>query len=541
GALGRPGARPGRAGRRRRVPPAEVELTPDPAARAARALDAAHATHAAGGSETALELLAVAAAGPLDAVQETRGELLRARITYHTARGGHEIPRRLVEAARTLVRSDVALARDTFLEAFDAALVNGDGEAARVAASAAAAPGATAPARPADLLLDGLVTTFATGNEAGTPPLRLALEAFRDGADGAVLREGRDDRWLWLAGRLAVGVLDADLAHALGSRHLRMARALGSLETLPAALSLLSTVAILRGELALAGELTEEATAIAEATGAVPLRHGLVMLAAWRGDCEGTTRLTDVTLGDPPNPPSGGEVGMARYALAVVHNGLGNWADAQAGAERASRVDEPAVVSVALPELVEAAVRAGHPDVAAQALERFDARARACGTPWALGLAARCRAVTSTGPAAEGHHRDAIDRLGASRMAADAARAHLVYGEWLRREGRRRDAREQLRTAHGLLSDMGAAAFAGRAARELRATGEHPRERTAQPADALTAHEAHIARLVATGATSREVASQLFLSPRTVEAHLRSIFRELGITSRRQLRELRLP
>ncbi|MBC8091681.1 MAG: helix-turn-helix transcriptional regulator, partial [Pseudonocardia sp.] len=145
------------------------------------------------------------------------------------------------------------------------------------------------------------------------------------------------------------------------------------------------------------------------------------------------------------------------------------------------------------------------------------------------------------GPAAEEHYRDAIEQLDASRMAADTARAHLGYGEWLRREGSRREAREQLRTARGLLSDMGAEAFAERAARELRATGENPRERTAQPTDALTAHEAHIARLVATGATSREVASQLFLSPRTIEAHLRSIFRKLGITSRRQLRELRLP
>ena len=161
--------------------------------------------------------------------------------------------------------------------------------------------------------------------------------------------------------------------------------------------------------------------------------------------------------------------------------------------------------------------------------------------PRGLGLAARSRALVSTGPAAEEHYREAIERLRDCRMATHLARAHLVYGEWLRREGRRQGARQQLRAAHQLLSDMGAEAFAARAARELRATGEHPRSRSAQPSDALTAQELTIARLVATGATSREVGAQLFLSPRTIEAHLRSIFRKLSITSRRQLRELRLP
>jgi DNA-binding CsgD family transcriptional regulator len=174
-------------------------------------------------------------------------------------------------------------------------------------------------------------------------------------------------------------------------------------------------------------------------------------------------------------------------------------------------------------------------------MELLRSRARASGTQWALGLAARSRALTSTGPAAEEHYREAIERLGQCRMATHLARAHLVYGEWLRREGRRQDAREQLRTAHQQLSDIGAEAFAERAARELRAIGEHPRKRTTQPADALTTHELHIARLVATGATSREIGTQLFLSPRTIEAHLRSIFRKLDITSRRHLREFQLP
>jgi hypothetical protein len=188
---------------------------------------------------------------------------------------------------------------------------------------------------------------------------------------------------------------------------------------------------------------------------------------------------------------------MAQYAMAVLHNGLGNYTDARAAAERACETDEPAIVSMGLSELVEAAVRAGQPDVAAHAVAQLDARALACNTSWARGLAARSRALASTS-IAEDDYREAIAQLGRSRMTGETARAHLVYGEWLRREGRRQDARDQLRTAHALLSDMGAEAFADRAARELRANGEHPRTRAARPTDALTAHEAQIARLVAT-------------------------------------------
>jgi DNA-binding CsgD family transcriptional regulator len=502
-------------------------------------LAAAHAKHSAGASETALELLAFASTKGLDTLHSTRLELLRARITFHTARGS-KVPGMLVDAAGTLTPLDAALARDTYLDAIDAALINGGDEAVPVAEAALAAPASAVPPRPSDLLLDALVTTFTAGFAAGAPAMRVAVEAFRDEADRALMLGGRSERWLWLAERTAVGVFDDELALALPSRHVQLARQTGALEMLPAALNMLSTVLILTGELARAGELAVESTAIAEATGAVPLRHGLIMLAAWRGDGDGALRLGDIVLSDPANSDGAGEVAMAQYAMAVLHNGLGNYPDAQEAARRACGTDELAIVSIGLSELIEAAVRAGHPDTAVEALERFGSRAAASGTSWALGLAARCRALTSAGSVAEENYREAIERLGRSRMTGETARAHLVYGEWLRREGRRREARDQLRTAHRLLSDMGAEAFAERAARELRATGEHARKRGTQPADALTAHEAHIARLVATGATSREVAAELFLSPRTVEAHLRSIFRKLGITSRRQLRDLQL-
>jgi DNA-binding CsgD family transcriptional regulator len=295
------------------------------------------------------------------------------------------------------------------------------------------------------------------------------------------------------------------------------------------------------GDLAHADELVTEATVITQATGGVPLHHGRVILNAWRGDQAETTALTAIIASDGTYPDEGTEVSLARYAMAVLHNGLGNYSVAQEAAAKACRSDEPSISSASLPELIEASVRAGEPERAALALEQFTSLADACGTSWALGLAARSRALTSTGPDTEEQHREAIERLGKSRMAGDAARAHLVYGEWLRREGRRKDARKRLRTAHELLSELGLEAFAERAARELRATGEHPRKRSTQPAHALTTHELHIARLVATGATSREIAAQLFLSPRTIEAHLRNIFRKLGITSRRQLKDLTLP
>jgi DNA-binding CsgD family transcriptional regulator len=232
---------------------------------------------------------------------------------------------------------------------------------------------------------------------------------------------------------------------------------------------------------------------------------------------------------------------VAQNAQAVLQNGLGNYRAALDAAERAGGADELSIATHSLLEIVEAATRTDEPGRAAAAVEQLSAWATASGTEWALGLAARSRALTSAGPEAEAHYREGIERLSQCRMVVYLARTHLVYGEWLRREGRRQDARDQLRTAHRMLSDMGAKAFAERAARELRATGESPRRRTAQSTDELTLQELHIARLVATGATSREVASQLFLSPRTIEAHLRSIFRKLGITSRRQLRELPLP
>ncbi|MGV0095540.1 BREX system ATP-binding domain-containing protein [Streptomyces californicus] len=517
-----------------------AELTPEPAVRAERALEAAHAKHEAGASET-LELLTVAAAGPLDAVAQARLELLHARIAFHGARGG-EGPRMLLDAAKSLAPLDPALSRETYLDALDAAIVTGDrgpgGGVRTVADAARAAPPPPESPRPVDLLLDGLVTTFTQGYAAGVPGLRQALDAFnRHERDDHAVNNGDDRRWLWLAGRTAMSLFDDQMVQALAARHVRLVREAGALATLPAALLVQSVMLVLSGDFSRAAEQT----AIAAATRTVPVLHGQLILAAWRGRSDETTEVHATMVRKAVGRGGRTEDFLAQYAMAVLHNGLGDYPAALVAATRAFESDELTHSNLAHSELIEAACRSGQPERATAALDQLTSRALASGTPWGLGLAARSRALVSTGPAAEEYYREAIEQLRNCRVATQLARTHLVYGEWLRREGRRQGARQQLRTAHQLLSDMGAEAFAARAARELRATGEHPRSRSAKPSDALTAQELTIARLVATGATSREVGAQLFLSPRTIEAHLRSIFRKLGITSRRQLRDLRLP
>ncbi len=519
-----------------------AELTPDRAVRATRALAAAHAKHEAGASEQALELLAVAAAGPLDALQHARLELLQAQIASHTRRGSDE-PKKLLEAARTLGSLDAARAREAYVQAFEASLHAGRfaarGSGLREVAKAAQdAPPPPSPPRPVDLLLDGLTTRFTHGYETSVPSLQRALEAVRHDDSGPDLDNGR---WLWLACHVSVMLWDDESFHALASRAVRLARETGALSTLPAALDVMAVSLALTGHLSRAGELLSEAEAISLATGARPLPNASFLLAAWRGRQPEASDLIAAVIADATTRGEGTTLGSSQVALAYLYNGLGNYDAALAAVTPPWEYDELPHSTNAVPEFIEAASRAGEPEHAAAASAQLSSRAHASGTQFALGLAARSRALTIAGPDAEEHYHEAIERLRNCRWVPHLARAHLVYGEWLRREGRRQDAREQLRTAHQLLSDMGWEAFAERAARELRATGEHPRKRTAQPTDALTAQEVQIARLVATGATSREVAAQLFLSPRTIEAHLRNIFPKLGITSRRQLKEIPLP
>ncbi|MFJ4223765.1 ATP-binding protein [Microbacterium sp. NPDC089695] len=520
-----------------------AELTPSPLRRATRALEAAHAKHDAGEFAAALDLATIAASGPLDDLQRARVQLLRARLAFHRTEGV-DAPGLLLAAAATLAPLDPSLSRETYLHALDAAMIIGaSGETrgvAEVARAALAAPPTPTSPLPADQLLDALVVTFTQGYAAGAPLMLGALEAFRDhGFDGEAVGEMGSRRWMWLATRSAAGFYDAERGRELALRNVRLARELGALTTLPGALAALAGTFVLTGELALASEAAEEGAAITEATGALPQPFGELMVAAWCGREAETLRL--FTTRTQTARAESAAVATAHYALAVLHNGRGDYEAAAAAAERACRTDETSNSSISLPELVEAAARAGDRELAESALAELCLRAEASGTDWALGLAARSRALVHADDTAEAHYRDALEHLRASGITGHLARTHLVFGEWLRREGRRQEAREQLRIAHDALAAMGAEAFADRAARELRATGETPRKRATQPATSLTAHELQIARLVATGATSREVGAQLFLSPRTIEAHLRSIFRKLGISSRRQLRDLPLP
>ncbi|MDN4481638.1 ATP-binding protein [Demequina muriae] len=525
-----------------------TEVTDAPSDRARRALEAAHAKYEAGVPASALELLAIAAAGPLEPRQRARVELLRAQVAFHLTRAG-DVPRMLVKTARTLAPLDASLSRETYLHALEAAIITGGPSARDVAALASDAPSPPGSPVPADQLLAGLVRAYTEGYEPGGPDLRRALEAFREDDPTADTDDGRSGRrWLWLASRTAATLFDDELVDVLTTRNVRLSRQAGALATLPAALASSSIALALFGRLPQAHELATEETEIRLATGAEPLHHhAQLFVAGWQGRRAETVELHDTSVRQLTAQGQAAGLSSAQYALAVLHNGLGDYASALSAAEGACDGDEPShhylslFEVLALAEGVEAATRVGETERALAAAQQFESRARASATAWALGMAARSRALVSTGSVAEGLYREAIEQLGKSRVRSYLARTHLVYGEWLRREGRRRDAREQLRAAHRLLAEMGADAFATRAASELRATGEHPRARTAQPTDELTAQEQHVARLVATGATSREVGAQLFLSPRTIEAHLRSIFRKLGISSRRELRKIYRP
>lgn len=521
-----------------------VVLTPEPGDRARRALCAAHAKHKAGSPDAALELLTLAETGPLPAVERVRVKLLGAQIALHTT-GSDDVPGMLLDVVKQLAPLDATLARETCLHALESSHLPGSSgrRVLELTEAAQPAPASATPPRVVDLFLEGLVARATRGYEASVPILRRALTSL--GGHGHDPRQaegdGTDSRWLLLGCRVAMALWDDETLHTLAARRVHLAREAGALAALPSALNCLAAVFVLTGGLTRAAELGAEATAYMRATGAAPLPSNDIVLAAWRGQQAAVKELYAVIVQEATGRSEGMPVGLAQYALAVLHNGQGNYDAALAAAVPPCESDELVHSSMALPELIEAAVRSNQPDRATTAVTLLNSRARASGTEWALGLAARSRALTSTGPAAEESYSEAIERFGRCRMISHLARAHLVYGEWLRRERRRQDAREQLRIAHQALSDMGAEGFAARAARELRATGEQTYQRTAQPADALTAHELHIARLVATGVTSKEAGAQLFLSPRTIDAHLRNIFRKLHITSRRQLRDLSLP
>ena len=510
-------------------------LSVEPARRAGRALAAAQAKHQAGAVHEAVALLEQAEVGPLDDVQRAQLEVHRARIAFATNRGS-DAPPLLLAAARRLEALDVPLARETYLDALTAALFTGRlagaGDTGQVARAALAAPPSSAP-RPVDLLLDGLATLIAYGPTAGTPPLRQAMAAFarRD------LEPAEALRWRWLAGRAAGFIWEFEGWDKLTAHHIRAAREAGLLAELPLALTTRVGVHLLAGETKAAAGLVEEADVLARATGdGIAPRYGALALAAHRGREEEATRLVRTATDDFLARGEGLGIAATNWAIAVLNNGLGRYDDAFAAAAEATRIyGEIWFSTFASVELIEAACRSGRPERGAEALESLSASTSASGTPWALGVEARSRALLAQDNAAEPLYREAIERLEPTRLRLDLARGHLVYGEWLRRAARRIDARNQLRTAYELFTEFGMDAFAERSRIELEATGEHARKRTADTLDQLTAQEAQISRLAADGNTNREIAAQLFISPSTVEYHLRKAFRKLDVTSRTQL------
>jgi DNA-binding CsgD family transcriptional regulator len=513
-------------------------LTPDPARRTQRLLAAARAKSDAGALDAALGLLVAVEAGPLNAPQTAEVECLRGQIALDRRRGG-EADRLLLSAARRLEPVDAALARATHLDALTAAIWANDmaSPGVREAAEAARmAPPGPIPPRAIDVLLDAVALRMTAGYVAAAPALRRALESVL----ALDVSAGESDRWLWLAGGrisqiIAMEVWDFESWHALAVGQVQFSRDTGAVMHLGFALNYLARTYILAGELTAATRLVEEDHLIAEAAGNAPIADTAMMLAAWRGQEQEASELIEVVSREATARAAPALGIRADYASSVLYNGLGRSAAAYDAARRAFAQEPMGYGSHIVPELVEAAARTGDMQLLTAALEWLSERARATPTEWVLGIEARARALRSEGAAAEGCYRESIERLGRTRVRVQLARARLLYGEWLRRENRRADAREQLRTAHEMLEAMGADGFAERARRELLATGETVRRRVRETSAALTAQEAQVARLARDGLSNPEIGARLFISSRTVQYHLSKVFTKLGINSRSQL------
>ncbi|MDX6628379.1 MAG: hypothetical protein QOH00_625 [Gaiellales bacterium] len=510
-------------------------LTPAPARRAQRALVAAQTKLRAGAFDDALDLLASIEIGALDELDGARIELLRAQIAFVSTHGS-KAPSMLLAAANRLTPLSPALAYETYLEAMSAAmfaeqLAAPGASALDVALAAKAAPRPSILRGP-ELLLNGLATFFCETYEAAVPILRRAQDAF----DGSGMPVSEQLRWKWLATVSSVHLWDDALWHAISERHVQIARETGALGELPLALSLRIYAHLFAGELSTATLLVDETRAAAEATNSNLAPYGAVGLAAFRGREREAVFLFEASREDVTRRGEGIGLSMLAWAQAVLYNGLGRYEEARAAALRATEHRHNLSTSNwGMAELIEAAVRAGTPEVAADARSRLAEVARVSGTDWALGVAARSEALLVEDQRAEKLYIEAVDRLDQTRMTVDLARAHLLYGEWLRRQRRRVDARRQLRTAHDLFSDFGMEAFAERARVELEATGEHARKRTFETRDDLTPQEAQIARLARDGLANAEIGARLFISVHTVEYHLRKVFVKLGINSRTKL------
>jgi DNA-binding CsgD family transcriptional regulator/tetratricopeptide (TPR) repeat protein len=512
-----------------------VGLTSEPERRAGRALAAARANLQAGAFDAALALLATAEAGPGDELEHASVDLVRGQIAFASSAGA-DAPALLLKAARQLESLDPALARETYLDAWVAALFAGGfaraGNVHEVSRVAMSAPEPASAPRSTDLLLDGFSVLVTEGRVAAAPMLRRAARVFAE--EEIAMDEGL--RWGYAAGWAACELWDEETWQAILVRQLESVREAGLLSVLPIYLNALGVRATWRGDFATAASLVAEGDAIAEATGHRFARYAAVSLAGFRGAEAEACWLIEVVEKDASAAGQGVGIRWCQLVSGILYNGLGRYEQALASAQRASEQAPELFVSAwALPELIEAATRTGNTQLALEALEQLAEATSAGATDWALGIHARCRALLGASDVAENFYREAIERLGRTRIRFELARAHLVYGEWLRRANRRVDSREQLRIADQMFTEMGARAFAERTKGELLATGQRVRKRAAETRDDLTVQEAQVARLARDGVSNAEIGERLFISRSTVEYHLHKVFGKLGISSRHQL------
>ena len=514
-----------------------VRLTADPAHLVERTLAAAQASVQAGSFDQALGLLVMTEARPLDELASARLDLLRAQIAFASGLDSDATPL-LLKAARRLEPLNPGLARETYLNAWGAALLAGRlaaGDMAEICRAARALPRSQQPG-PVELLLDGLALLITDGLPAAAPTLRQAVSAF------ASVGVSADDglRWGWMAVVAANILWDDDGWRAILARQVQLARNAGALEHLPLYLEAAAIIAAWSGDFGAAASLIAEVNAVREAIGSRIAPYAALLLGSLRGSQAEVIPLIEATINEAEAGGQGLAVTSARWAAAMLYNGLGRYDEASEAARQAAENPSGLQVSMwALIELIEAAARSGNMPMASDALERLAETTQVSGTGFGLGIEARSRALMAEDGPADGLYLEAIDRLGRTQLRPELARAHLVYGEWLRRQGRRSQAREQLRTAHGMLDTMGMEGFAERARRELLATGETARKRTVQAtveaSQALTAQEAQVARLARDGLSNPEIGARLFISSRTVQYHLGKVFTKLGISSRGQL------